>query len=268
LIWRDSSALFRHVLTLDPEAGHAYANLATYLIQEHRLTPEDAAWIRGLAQDGIRKHPTPIAYTTLARLSKEQGDSEGALRAYQAARALNPKDPGILRDIGSVYSQLGKNTEAEEAFRSALALNERDPLSLNNLGAMALQRGETAAAEAMLTQAVSFAPYYSDAYYNLGLLYEQTNRPSQATSAFEHTLVAQPDLPLAVATVVKAHMDAQEYDAALNVLQRALEANPQEQRNAALAIDTVQGIIARDPNNEHARSFVRWMMDRGIVQQR
>ena len=64
----------------------------------------------------------PEAHYALAGLLTDEGDSAGALRAYERAATLRPRDYVIRLELGKVKEQVGDAEGAAEAFREAARL--------------------------------------------------------------------------------------------------------------------------------------------------
>ena len=71
---------------------------------------------------------------TLAELRKH----EEALKAYQKAIELNPKDPDAWNNKGATLAELGKHEEALKAYQKAIELNPKDTESRHQKSVAAL----------------------------------------------------------------------------------------------------------------------------------
>ncbi|MFW6248462.1 MAG: tetratricopeptide repeat protein [Bacteroidota bacterium] len=91
-------------------------------------------------------------------------DLNKRLEIFQACFNKFPDSYRAINNVGYVYYQMDKLTEAKEAFQKAKELNEDDAI-VNNLGAVALKEGNVEEAEEMFTSAVAIGDV---ANYNLG----------------------------------------------------------------------------------------------------
>ncbi len=102
----------------------------------------------------------------------EQGRPQEALASLETALKYNPRDDGLLNNLGVVLSQLGRPAEAREAFEAAARANPNNPQAQFNLGVAYLLEGNK---EGALQQ-----------YAILGL-----TRPQEAAELF--ALISFPD---------------------------------------------------------------------------
>jgi tetratricopeptide (TPR) repeat protein len=112
-----------------------------------------------------------------ATLTKEKAEQ---LAIYQAAAAQFPDCFRAHNNVGHVYMQMGKTTEAKAAFVKAKALKDNE-VSKCNLGAVALAEGDLAAAENLLAAGMSAGDAAS---YNLGIIKIKQGDYAAAVSYF------------------------------------------------------------------------------------
>ena len=83
-----------------------------------------------------------------------------------------PDAAGPLANKGIVYVRQNKQDKAEEFFLKALDRNEKLVQVRNHLAVIYRKKGKFSEAKDMLDAAIATDPYYANAYYNLGILYE------------------------------------------------------------------------------------------------
>jgi len=120
-----------------------------------------------------------------ARLLLEVGDTEGALRAAEAALLLDPEYPEVYQVLGRGHLAAGELTEAIIRFKQAVHLDPYHGYALNNLGLALLLSGNNEPAAEALAQAAYLLPYEGFVHNNLGLAYERLGRYEEATMAFD-----------------------------------------------------------------------------------
>ena len=106
---------YREALRLDPGNRSALTNLAT-LYEQRGL--EDK--LRDL-QDRVEKYQAanPFYHAYLGDLAFEQGDAASAIKHYEQAIALEPKNSGLLIVAGSIQLKSGDLDGAEKYFEAA-----------------------------------------------------------------------------------------------------------------------------------------------------
>ena len=134
-----------------------------------------------------------------ARLQKESGDFEGALRSLRSLLKALPDDATTFADIAGIQSHLGDIDGAIENSRKSLDLNLQPP---------------------MLAQVVAF---------HLGRhIASKGNDPDAAIESFERGINLAPDLPDASAHGHLARLLRKkgDYKAAMRNYRRSIQINP------------------------------------------
>ncbi|MCK4710661.1 MAG: tetratricopeptide repeat protein [Gammaproteobacteria bacterium] len=83
-----------------------------------------------------------------------------------------PDAAGPLANKGIIYVKQKKQDKAEKYFLKALDRNENLVQVRNHLAVIYRKQGKFSQAKDMLDAAIATDPYYANAYYNLGILYE------------------------------------------------------------------------------------------------
>jgi tetratricopeptide (TPR) repeat protein len=115
----------------------------------------------------------------------ESGRPKEALERIEKALGQEPMSNEGLRLLGRVRYELGDVEGAIGAYRRALSLDERDVWSMNNLGLIYIQQDRSSEALGPLARAVelrSNAPVFQN---NLGTALERTGNPTAAAQAYE-----------------------------------------------------------------------------------
>ncbi|MBI1953617.1 MAG: tetratricopeptide repeat protein [Candidatus Omnitrophica bacterium] len=200
---------FRAVTDLDPGLGEAWSNLAIALLEQGLLEEALAA-----SQKAVIHLPNCAAcWLILGNIHRNAGRLSKAINAYGTALELDPKLSQAHSQLGLTYHRmavliLGRQPPpdsaesetakewlhlAKEAYKAAIGLNPDDPLTLNNLGNVFLSLGDPASAEENLRGAVMADPEYLNPWINLGHLYRETGRFSDAAKALCEVLKLKPE---------------------------------------------------------------------------
>jgi len=170
--YKQSDALLRKVLAIDPRYAPAWAALAENFYHEadQGLLSSKAGYAQAseAAKNAVEIDPEyALAHARLGWIAASGDDLAGGAQHFERALALDPSDPDVLRNSATLLAVLGRLDEA-------LALNtvvvRRDPLNLNaifNLGYYQRMAGQIDPAIASFRTALSLAPGRFGVHYQV-----------------------------------------------------------------------------------------------------
>jgi arylsulfatase A-like enzyme/Tfp pilus assembly protein PilF len=132
-----------------------------------------------------------MIYSRLANLYLREGNLQEAVTYYQQAAQLDPLEVVGQSDLGSVYLQVGRITDAERIFRWILTIQPYAP-AYNGLGIIATRRDDVVAARKNFERATRLDPAYPEGQLNLGILCANTHDIPCARNAFRAFLQKAP----------------------------------------------------------------------------
>lgn len=103
------------------------------------------------AGDDVLK-PLSVQMAARGDAALAKGESAGAIDAYEAALAADPKNVAAFVGIAHAYEKLGLPGKAVKYYREALALNPSDLIALEGQGKALIARGATARAQVNLAR--------------------------------------------------------------------------------------------------------------------
>jgi len=115
----------------------------------------------------------------LAQTDRKDLAVEPMERSYQ----LNPRSPALCSNLGELYRQVERLSDAERLLNQALRLQPRFPEAAMNLGNVLRDQGRYHDAITAFEQAVAWRPNYANAHINLANLLWKEGR---VKSAIEH----------------------------------------------------------------------------------
>jgi len=186
---------FQQAVALQPDFPSAHNRLGRTLMLKGQFAAATEEFRKAVEQRGGNY---PVAQYNLGFALQQQGENEKALAAYHDA--INSRD-GNYADAyyqaGIVLGNMGRWPDAADALRKAIEQGGgRDPDSQLLLGRALAQQKDYAGAESALREAIAERggdfPY---AHYDLGLLYQQADRPEDAINEFETFLKQAPNDP-------------------------------------------------------------------------
>jgi Flp pilus assembly protein TadD len=154
-IWRNSEALWRGAVEVDPTCSMCESNLGRVLARPGRF--------------------------------------DEATAHVKRAMELRPDRPGPYENLGVIMLAQGRFREAEEHFRRAATLRPNHGGARNSLAAALAYQGRDAEAETEFKEAARLSPRFPDAPANLGMLYVRQGRYAEAIGALRQALAIDPE---------------------------------------------------------------------------
>ena len=170
-----------------------------------RLEKQEADNVIAEQQKVLNQAPqNSEAYQLLGIAFFSKGMWQEARKNLEQALALNPKSPGIHRDLGRVYTQTNDYGSAQAAFDRALALEPQEPLNYLYLGELYEKQDDLRAAAGAYLNALNLSPLWDKPPYRLSVVYGKLNRLGDAYYYHGRSLLLQDDDQRAVIDFEKA----------------------------------------------------------------
>jgi tetratricopeptide (TPR) repeat protein len=170
---------------LDAESASLYA---VYLTEAGRAR-ETVTFLEPYAKAG---QPDVEVLTALGMAQARIGRTEDALATFARAREVDPTNPMILVNAGTVYLMRGDRARARQAFEAALDIDDGVARAHNSLGVIAAQEGRMDEAIARWQRAVALNPRDYQGLFNLGMTLRKQGRDREAREYLEAYLRAAP----------------------------------------------------------------------------
>jgi predicted Zn-dependent protease len=148
------------------------------------------------------KNSEPYQLLGIAYFSK--GMWQEARKNLEQAMALNPKSPGIDRDLGRVYTQINDYDSAHAAFDRAVAREPKEALNYLYLGELFEKEGDLRDAAGAYLNAKNLSPLWDKPPYQLGIVYGKLNRLGDAYYYLGRSFMLQDEDKKAIADFDKA----------------------------------------------------------------
>lgn len=205
------------------------------------LAEQDAAKIQNLVAKAIDKakraselSPNNVAgWETLGMIYREirplaGGASDWAVKSFQKAIELEPKNPVLYTELGKLYS-VSEPQKARENFARAKKLKS-DYLDSQIQDALTYE-AEQNLDEAIkrLEEVVKNYPLIIESKFQLGRLYFNSNRIDDAISQFEDVLFLFPQHSNSLYSLGLAYAKKGEKEKAISYFERVLQLNPANQ---------------------------------------
>jgi tetratricopeptide (TPR) repeat protein len=199
----------------DLDAAILFASAATQQGQAHL----GIGLLKPLANSKCR---SAKVWQALGLAYREEQDMEAALDALQRAQAYNALDPAIAFAYAQTLFETGR--PAANAFEAARALAPNNPILIRNSAAALSAQGQHSAAEALLLDVLDREPQWLDGHKTLAALRVTASRRDIFDASFVAATKACPQsLSLRLAHI---HLlsTAKDWDGAQQVLHQAQKA--------------------------------------------
>jgi tetratricopeptide (TPR) repeat protein len=181
-------AALQRALAADPSNAQIAPLLGAYLTQANRAR-EAVTLLTPLAD---REDADVELLRSLALADARTGDPDRGLQRLQRAKAIDPNEPQLLVDEGTIDLMANRRDAATAAFEQALRRDPDHPRAQMSLGAMALDEGHDADAVAHWRTAVRRDPSEYGRVFALGAANARGGRPASARTAFEFFVASAP----------------------------------------------------------------------------
>jgi tetratricopeptide (TPR) repeat protein len=167
------------------------------LVHNFKGSPEELKQAEDSARRGLEEDPmhAPL-HSSLANILTDQGKDDAAMKEYEKAVEINPKDPVTRFNKGALHFKRKEMQAAENEYRETLNLDPKDAEAAQNLAAIYIMQDRLAEAEKLNRWVIQQKPKDDDtlenAYFNLGIIYDKKNKLEQALNMYKLALQVAP----------------------------------------------------------------------------
>jgi len=157
---------------------------------------------------------------------------DGLRQVYAGEKAieLNPKNDNAYIELGWVYRDQGKLSEAELLLKKAIELNPKNDNAYIELGWFYRDQGKLSEAELLLKKAIELNPKNYRAYVVLGWFYRDQGKLSEAELLLKKAIELNPKSDRVYVELGKVYRDQGKLFEAELLLKKAIELNPKSDR--------------------------------------
>ncbi|MDD5750132.1 MAG: tetratricopeptide repeat protein [Candidatus Pacebacteria bacterium] len=157
------------------------------------------------------------------------GSREWAIKSFEAALKLEPKNPVFLTELGKLELADKKNDEAKDFFQQAVAIKPDYVDAHLQMAFLEDEEGSKQEAQGRLENLVRLSPFSVDAHFQLGRIYFNSGEYDKAQEQFQTVLALYPNHSNSLYSLALVYEKEGEKDKALELLNRVLELNPGNQ---------------------------------------
>ena len=157
----------RIAVGLDPKDFGSWSYIGRTLLDMKRLEPAEDA-----LRKSIRIKPSSRAFNLLGVVRAEKREPKKAIKFFQKAIKLDPKNSSAYNNLGLALAKIGKLNQSEEAYKESIKLNPSFGQAFSNLGCTLADMKRFSEAERAYMQAIDLDPaMLKNVSWNLGLLF-------------------------------------------------------------------------------------------------
>jgi tetratricopeptide (TPR) repeat protein len=202
-----------------------------------------------------------LAHLNLGAVFLDSGRNTEALAEFEVALRLRPNLVTALVNAGKARAALGQPEAAAAAYQRALQIDPDSALGHYNYGVLLVSQGRLDDAAAHYEAAVAADPDYAKAHNNLGAVRAEQGRFAAAVVHYRSALALYPDLAPAHLNLAVALEATGRPDEALAHARAAVRLAPEEPRAHLNLGAMLMGQGQTDAAIEHYREAVRLRPD-------
>lgn len=147
-----------------------------------------------LAKSFIRRFPLHgFGWMMQGLVHQTTGQFEDALRSLKKAVEFLPDRAEAHYNLGTVFLNMMKSTEAADSFRKAIALEPDHDKATGNLGVALYNLGQLEEAERVVRRAMALRPDSPKTFLTLAMILKNQGRIPEEIQAYRRALSLQPD---------------------------------------------------------------------------
>ncbi|BCS92331.1 MAG: beta-barrel assembly-enhancing protease [Metallosphaera javensis (ex Sakai et al. 2022)] len=154
------------------------------------------------------------------------GRYEEALREFEQAISLDPKDPFYHYNKGLALAELGRYEEAIKEYDQAISLDPNNPFYHNNKGNALRNLGRYEEAIKEYDQAISLNPNNPDYHYGKGAALAELGRHEEAIKEYDQAISLNPNNPFYHNNKGNALRNLGRHEEAIKEYDQAISLNP------------------------------------------
>lgn len=226
-------AYFQKALAIKPNIAAVHWNLGNALYKVKRVEEAIACWRK--AAEYNPQQFSAEAINDRGTMCAQAGKFAEAMDNYQRAIQIKPDFALAYVNLGTVVQKQGKVDDAIAHFNKALELKPDCIEAYGKLGNLLIQREKFDDAIAQYQKVIQMQPDAVEAHFNFGAALLEQGKIYQAIAAFQKVLELQPNNAEAYTNLGVAlyrqfkqsdRRNINQFDAALNNFQKALQINP------------------------------------------
>jgi serine/threonine-protein kinase len=225
--------LLQRALELDPKFALAHSALGEAYFYQYQLNRDskliDLANASG--NKGLELNPNLAGtHVSMGRIEQGTGRDAEALREFEKAVELDPRDNEAVQGLANAYAALKQYDRAEATYREAIAMRSGDWTGYKQLGLYYYRRGDLDKAIEQYKKVVDLTPDSAHGHSNLAAFYFLKDDVDQAKQHLQRALEIDPKRVGTLVNLGKLYYLDGQYGRAVELYERALAANARTPR--------------------------------------
>ena len=224
----DSIAAYQQSVRSNPAIFESNLNLGLLLAKYNKPGAEEA--LRAATQLKPTAHVEEgqaRAYLALAHVLAASKPEE-AVKAFQQAATLQPKDPEPHLSAGLILEQQNKFADAEQEYKQALALDPASSDALVGLANIYMRGSRFPEAEEFLRKVVAQRPGDAAPHIQLARVLAAENKNDEAIAEFQSALKLAPNDRTAQIDLADTYLNANRFPEAETAYRQLLVSQPND----------------------------------------
>lgn len=151
---------------------------------------------------------------------------DDAIKEFESALSLNPKDPRVHNDLGVIYKERNDLSKAEYHYKYAIEIEPNFNLAIVNLTELYIEQEKYAEAIELLQNGLKLQPQNTELLYNIGFVYHNSGQLEQALSYYEQVLSYDNKDPNTLNNIALIYSEKNDQEKAKNILMMCIHKNP------------------------------------------
>tara|TARA_B100000700_G_scaffold25368_1_gene24453 strand:+ start:16710 stop:18779 length:2070 start_codon:yes stop_codon:yes gene_type:complete len=215
----------------------------------------------------------PIFYNLLGASYSAINMDIDAVRAYQDALKIDPKNEEIIRNLAKSYSKLNELDTAYEYFERANTIRPNNADTLFGMGLLDLKNKNYIESVKKFNLAIKFSKHFFQAYYNLAIAQSYLGKLIDAKKSYLEAIKINKNYRQAYNNLGSILIKTKNLNEAINVLESAIKIKPDylealinlgvanlELKKYEIALKYFNRALATDPMNVKAISQKLYLM--------
>jgi choline-sulfatase len=178
--WPEAEKQFKRCLELNPNFDQAMTGLSRALIYQER-NEEATEW----ARNALKFNPENYRAWYQLGFIQAKTDKDTAIASYLKAISIQNNFAPLQRDLGLLYYQQQKYSEAASHLAKAAELGMSEAQLFNILGIAYSRTGRLAKAVASYKEAIKLEPNLAETHLNLAYAYQRLDRARDANNEYK-----------------------------------------------------------------------------------